>query len=352
MDTSHHRHIPAIAALLAIGTMLTLPLLGAIATSAAPPAAVAGIPPRVLTAYEAAGGWCEGLRWELLAGVGWVESRHGTSGGATADPGTGEVRPWIFGPPLDGSDGVESHTVGAWLGRWGLAGPWEQAVGPMQFRPPTFEAWAVDEDANGITDPHDIDDAVTTAANYLCGGPDGAIADEREAVLRYNHSDAYADEVLAYADSLVTSPVGGILCPVAGPVSFSDTWHAPRSGGRQHLGVDMFAAEGTPVVAPVAGEAVHSTNTLGGLAFSLWGDDGNYFYGAHLSAFGPTTGHVEAGTILGYVGHTGNAQGTSPHLHFETHPGRAKGGQPSPVNPTPAVEAACAANRTGVAFES
>jgi len=341
------------APLLVLAGMLAIPVFAASGSSGLPPTPIGGIPERALQAYRAAGGWCEGLRWELLAGIGWVESRHGTTGGAAVDPDTGEARPWILGPPLDGRPGVRRLPVGQWLGWWGLPGPWQQAVGPMQFLPATFEAWAVDGDEDGVANPHQIDDAVATAANYLCGGPGGSIPDEREALLRYNRSETYVLEVLAYANSLAGPLSGaGILCPVAGQTSFTDTWLAPRSGGRLHQGVDMFAAYGTPVIAPVAGTAEQSNSALGGLGFRLWGDDGTFYYGSHLSAFGPHWGRVEAGTLLGYVGNTGNARGTPPHLHFEIHPGRSPRDPPAAVNPTPAVSSACEGSQGRHAFLS
>ena len=172
-----------------------------VGTLAATTATVAGIPPRVLAAYKAVNGWCPGLRWELVAGIGAAESGNATTGGATVNPQTGEVTPWIFGPPLDGSAGLERLPIGPWLGWFGLTGPWQQAVGPMQLLPGTFTEWAVSVDG-GMADPHNIDDAVATAANYLCQGHSGAVTDERAAALRYNDSQAYATEVLAYADSL------------------------------------------------------------------------------------------------------------------------------------------------------
>ncbi len=127
---------------------------------------------------------------------------------------------------------------------------------------------------------------------------------------------------------------GSWICPVQGPVSFSDTWGAPRSGGRTHKGVDMMSPEGTPVVAPVSGFVEHRGNSIGGDSFHLNGDDGNYYYGTHLSAYG-NSGQVEAGVVIGYVGETGNA--TTPHLHFEIHPG----GYGNAVNPYPTVRDAC-----------
>lgn len=324
--------------------LLGVPLFALGTSAGSPPAAaIPGIRARALSAYQDADGWCTGLRWQLLAGIGAVESGHGTTGGATVDPDSGEAKPWIFGPPLDGSPGVQALPVGRWLGWFGLTGPWQQTVGPMQFLPGTFATWAVDQDANGVSNPHDIDDAVATAANYLCGGQAGAVTDEHAALLRYNRDEEYVFRVLAYADQLTAAGDISIVCPVAGPISFSNTWLAPRPGGRQHQGVDIFAAEGTPVVAPVDGDVELGENDLGGLVVRLWGDDGNFYYGAHLSAWADASGHVAAGTVLGYVGNTGNAAGTPPHLHFEIHIGRQPGDPPSPVDPTHAVAVACGA---------
>jgi len=322
--------------------VLGVPLFAIGTSSAAKPGgSVAGIPDRVLRAYRAVDGWCPGLRWQLLAGIGSIESGHGTSGGAGADPETGEVVPHIFGIPLDGSPGIEELPIGKWFGWFGLAGPWQQAVGPMQFLPGTFEAWAVDEDGDGVANPHDIDDASATAANYLCGGPTGSITDERAALRRYNNDGSYVSRVIEYAEQVGSGDEIAIVCPVAGPTAFTNTWLAPRSGGRQHKGVDMFADEGTPVVAPVAGDIEFAEDTLGGLAFHLWSDDGDYFYGAHLSGYAGTSRRVTAGEVIGYVGHTGNADETAPHLHFEIHPHRVRGGPPDPVDPTPSVAKAC-----------
>ena len=133
-----------------------------------------------------------------------------------------------------------------------------------------------------------------------------------------------------------SAPVGGLICPVQGPVAFTDTWGAPRSGGRAHKGVDMLSPRGTPTVAPVSGRVEHRGNSTGGLSWHLYGDNGTYYYGTHLASYANQgAGHVSAGTVIGYVGDSGNARGTN-HLHFEIHPG---GG--AAVNPTPYVAAAC-----------
>lgn len=322
--------------------VLAVPLFAITTLSAAKPGSVGGIPDRVLRAYRTADGWCSGLRWELLAGIGSIESGHGTSGGASVDSETGEVVRHIFGIPLDGSPGIERLPIGKWIGWFGLGGPWQQAVGPMQFLPGTFDAWAVDQDGDGFANPHDIDDAVATAANYLCGGRTGSITDERAALRRYNDDDSYVTRVLDYADLIGSGTEIAILCPISGPSTFTNTWLAPRSGERQHQGVDIFADEGIPVVAPVAGDVEFAEDTLGGLAFHLWGDDGNYFYGAHLSRYAGTSRGVSVGEVIGYVGHTGNADETAPHLHFEIHPSRSRGEPPSPADPTPSASQACA----------
>jgi murein DD-endopeptidase MepM/ murein hydrolase activator NlpD len=126
-----------------------------------------------------------------------------------------------------------------------------------------------------------------------------------------------------------------IVCPVAGPTAFSDTWGAPRSGGRSHEGVDMMSPRGTPLVAVVSGSVKQSTSSLGGNQVWLNGNDGNVYFYAHLDNYEGGGGSVAAGDVVGYVGDTGNSKG-NPHLHFEYHPG---GG--GAVNPTPLVSANC-----------
>lgn len=137
-----------------------------------------------------------------------------------------------------------------------------------------------------------------------------------------------------------TVPAAAQTCPVNGPHSFTDTWGAPRSGGRTHQGVDMLAARGTPLVAIEAGTITRLSNSrLGGITIWLQGAGGDSFYYAHLDAWaeGIYEGMpVSVGTLVGYVGTTGNAPAHVPHLHFEFHPG---GG--AAINPTPLVTSLC-----------
>ena len=126
------------------------------------------------------------------------------------------------------------------------------------------------------------------------------------------------------------------VCPVDPPRSYSDDWGAPRYAGGFHLhqGNDIFAVEGTPIRAPFDGTAVDTSNTLGGIAVSVYGADG-YAYNAHLLGFGQL-GEVSAGTVVGYVGNTGDADASPPHDHFEWHPANG-----AAVDPYPYLNAVC-----------
>jgi murein DD-endopeptidase MepM/ murein hydrolase activator NlpD len=114
--------------------------------------------------------------------------------------------------------------------------------------------------------------------------------------------------------------------PIYGPSAYGDTFGSPRgdvSGGWHH-GDDIFAPLGAPILA-VADGTVFSVgwNDVGGYRLWLRDEGGNEFYYAHLSAYTTLAvngRHVRAGDVLGFVGNTGDAEGTPFHLHFEVHP--------------------------------
>ncbi|GAB2930189.1 lytic transglycosylase domain-containing protein [Rhodococcus aerolatus] len=181
---------------------------------AATTAASTGISATALRAYGYAAGaqavqdpGC-GITWPTLAGIGYVESRHGTYGGATLDA-AGNALPSIRGVPLDGTAGnaaIADTDGGA------IDGDPEQdrAVGPMQFIPETWARWGVDADGDGVADVDNITDAATTAARYLCAG-DGSMATAAgwtTALGRYNASRAYAQDVLTAADAYADRSTG------------------------------------------------------------------------------------------------------------------------------------------------
>ena len=138
----------------------------------------------------------------------------------------------------------------------------------------------------------------------------------------------------------ITPPLGqgGYIFPIWGPSGFSDTFGAKRTLTWHH-GDDIFAPYGAPVLA-VANGVVFSVgwNKVGGWRLWLQDAKGNEYYYAHLSAYAPVAvngAEVKAGTVLGFVGNTGDARGTPFHLHFEIHPkGLLSLGYDGAVDPT------------------
>jgi hypothetical protein len=116
----------------------------------------------------------------------------------------------------------------------------------------------------------------------------------------------------------------GYVFPVYGPSSFSDDFGVPRADTGWHHGNDIFAAMGAPLLAVSDGTLfLVGWNSLGGNRLWLRDLQGNEFYYAHLSAFSPLAhegAHVHAGDVIGFVGNSGDAATTPPHLHFEIHP--------------------------------
>ena len=120
------------------------------------------------------------------------------------------------------------------------------------------------------------------------------------------------------------------VCPVQGPHAFYDTFGAPRPGGRRHQGNDLFAPQWTPVVAAQSGMLTRYPNGLGGRALHVF-SRGSYTYYAHLTRYVGGKRWVRAGTVIGYIGHSGDARATPYHLHFEYHPGRGNAVDPFPL---------------------
>jgi membrane-bound lytic murein transglycosylase B len=144
------------------------------------------------------------LSWTMLAAIGTVESDNGQFGGAVvlAD---GETSPRILGPVLDGKGGVGAIRDTD-NGRLDGDPVWDRAVGPMQFIPGTWALYGADGNGDGVRDPDNMYDAALAAADYLCaGGGDLSLPIQaRAAILRYNHSAAYATLVMRLMHAYAT----------------------------------------------------------------------------------------------------------------------------------------------------
>jgi hypothetical protein len=139
---------------------------------------------------------------------------------------------------------------------------------------------------------------------------------------------------------------GGYVFPVYGPHSFGDTFGAFRGDvpGNWHHGDDIFAPLGAPILACADGTVFSvGWNNVGGNRLWLRDGQGNEFYYAHLSAYSPSArdgNRVKAGEVVGFVGNTGDAEGTPYHLHFEVHPVSYLAlGYDGAVDPTPYLNA-------------
>ncbi|MEV6059101.1 lytic transglycosylase domain-containing protein [Nocardia asteroides] len=169
------------------------------------PAGPLGIPGIAVAAYQTAeeqlaveNPTC-GMSWNLLAGIGRVESTH-AYGKADAD---GNPIKAVYGPVLDGSlygNNVIHDSDGGELD--GLGG-YDRAIGPMQFLPETWHRYAADGNGDGVADPQNLFDAALTAGRYLCDGGLNMrdLSQQSKAILRYNNSMAYVANVMAWSTS-------------------------------------------------------------------------------------------------------------------------------------------------------
>lgn len=129
-------------------------------------------------------------------------------------------------------------------------------------------------------------------------------------------------EGIAYMVRLGSLPAPAVLpVPVAGvkPSQLADTWGGARGEGREHEGIDIFARRGTPVLSSTEGVVLRvGTNRLGGQVVWVLGPGGQRHYYAHLDRYGDVHAgmRVAPGSVVGYVGNTGNARTTPSHLHY------------------------------------
>jgi hypothetical protein len=174
-----------------------------------------GISPRALEGYGKAQLTIASVKpgcrlgWNTLAGIGWIETGHGTTRGSVLLP-DGRTSQLILGPALDGKKGTRA--IKASVADHEATGDpdWDHAAGPMQFIGGTWARWGVDGNHDGIIDRNNIDDAALAAAMYLCAGGRDLSTDEgwSRAIQSYNHSDKYVIAVSKRANKYALDSMG------------------------------------------------------------------------------------------------------------------------------------------------
>ncbi|GAA4728005.1 hypothetical protein GCM10025782_28410 [Pedococcus ginsenosidimutans] len=323
--------VPALPELPAPAEAAPTPVVAAAGLPASSVASANGIPAAALAAYrrgaqlvDAADAECK-VDWALVAAIGKVESNHGRYGGNGIDT-SGTVRPGIFGIPLNGSNDTAAIRDTD-RGVFDRDTTWDRAVGPMQFIPGTWRSVGVDANGDGSKDPQNITDAATATAVYLCSGP-GDLSTEsgaRSAVLRYNQSDAYADQVLAIARAYR----GGFTVVPDFALTDHQRTDAPflPSGVAQPAGARATAA-GKPSTKPSSGKpsSKPSAGGAGSGSGSAAAGSGGTASGGSTPAPSSTAGTGVVGTVTGVVGGVvGGLTGQTPTP------------KPSPSTPAPST---------------
>jgi membrane-bound lytic murein transglycosylase B len=179
-------------------------------------ATAAGLPVPALRAYAAAEltlrteqPGCH-LGWNTLAGIGWIESQHGTIGGRALGEDGRPSTP-ILGPALDGSGTYAAIRSTPSSAAWHGDRTWEHAVGPLQFLASTWGRWGADGDQDGHSDPQDLDDAALAAGRYLCADGHDLATDAgwTAAVHSYNHDQRYVVNVANAASAYAARTTAG-----------------------------------------------------------------------------------------------------------------------------------------------
>jgi hypothetical protein len=240
-----------------------------------------GIPANVTTLYESAARTCN-MPWEVLAGVGRVETNHGQS------------------------DAPGVHSGANYAG----------AEGPMQFEPSTWAKYGIDADHDGKADIYDQTDAVYSAANYLCANGARNNKDMHNALYHYNHDDNYVNEVLSVASQYTND---AYVIPVSDSDAASLTFTKPH---HDYPADDIPMPVGTQVYAVRGGTAHVSSNSSCGNELQIDGTDGNVYTYCHASNIQVSDGDtVNTGDPVlksgGLAGAAGAGDSTGPHLHLQ-----------------------------------
>jgi hypothetical protein len=301
-----------------------------------------GIPNVALNAYRVAAARMAGsspscgIDWSLLAGIGRVETNHGRFGGAVLNS-DGTSTPRIMGPPLDGVQFAFIRDTDG--GSFDGDRTFDRAVGPMQFIPATWRAYGIDADGTGSADPFNINDAALAAAHYLCvaGGNLRSDGGQRKAVMAYNHSDSYVNQVLALARAYASGiPVADIplvgntsgAVPPPGAYGTSRYYGGPAAPGPAIGARDMTPANGpttgqSPSGGAPSASAAPADSGTGSTPPPASGDGGSGTQPPAIPSGSGTTG----GGSTGGTGTTGGSGGgTAP----------AVPGTPVPLPPAPA----------------